>query len=167
MQRKARKSGRRLVFTRRVFFTNSMCTPVPRTPVSYEGPFLFPQAPLCQMGLKEAAQQTTGKRFCHHQESEKHARGKAVHNSIIYKEMTSSTDQFVLNNTQILVSEWCAKWQLTLNVKKKQKSALLRVTCKQNISKCFHSIDDTQPTSLKQHKYLVLVNSKDLPWLTT
>lgn len=50
---------------------------------------------------------------------------------------------------------------MTLNVK---KSALLRISRKQNISHFAYTIDDTPLTSLNQHKYLGLVISSDLRW---
>lgn len=80
---------------------------------------------------------------------------------IIYKEINSPSDHMVLSNALLSVSDWCTKWQMTLNVK---KSALLRITRRQNISNFAYTIGGTQLTSLKQHKYLGLVISSDLRW---
>lgn len=82
---------------------------------------------------------------------------------IIYKEVTSYTDHINLNECLTKLADWCAKWQMSINVK---KSAAMTVTRKQNPSQFIYTIHGSPLTNVVQHKYLGITLTSDLRWDT-
>lgn len=80
---------------------------------------------------------------------------------IIFKEITSSSDQLLLDHSLKSIISWCDEWKMELN---SSKTVLLRVTKKKQPFEYMYKIEDT-PVSLKHEcKYLGVTISDTLTW---
>lgn len=80
---------------------------------------------------------------------------------IIFKEITSSSDQLLLDHSLHSVVSWCDTWKMKLN---SAKSTLLRITKKKQPFEYIYNIADTPVTVERECKYLGLIISDTLSW---
>lgn len=80
---------------------------------------------------------------------------------VLFKRISSSSDQANLQSNLDAVSEWCAKWSMELNC---DKSVLLQVTNKKNAFTSSYRLNNHTLKQVDEYKYLGVTITSRLTW---
>lgn len=79
----------------------------------------------------------------------------------LYRPITSEDDCRVLQCDLNLISEWCRKWNMTLNL---DKTVLMSFIKKKNARLCRYTLDNFPLSQVYKYKYLGVYFTHDLKW---
>lgn len=80
---------------------------------------------------------------------------------VIYSEISSMSDQFLLNDALQKVITWCDQWQMAVNF---DKTVVMRITQKKNPFIFNYSVNAITLREVTQYKYLGLWITNNLNW---
>lgn len=80
---------------------------------------------------------------------------------VLFKNITAPNDHTILQANLEAIHEWCIRWGMQLNA---QKTVLLRVTRKKNISTYSYLLNNNIITEVDTHKYLGVTLTNKLTW---
>ena len=81
--------------------------------------------------------------------------------AVIYRLVNSSDDQFQLQSDLEKISDWCDKWQLTLN---KEKCEVMHMSTKRNPFQFDYMINHTVLKAVNSTKYLGITITNSFSW---
>lgn len=80
---------------------------------------------------------------------------------LLFKDINSTRDQVVLNESLNAVSSWCDRWEMKLN---QEKSLYMRITNKKSSHQYEYFIGDNYISRTMSFKYLGITISSNLSW---
>lgn len=80
---------------------------------------------------------------------------------LIFKEITGTDDQVLLNSSLTGIGQWCTTWGMSLNA---DKTVLLRVTKKKQPFQFSYSLNGAPVVEKSQYKYLGITFTNTLSW---